>query len=236
MTTRLTATLALCTALVAGMALAEDNSELQLMFVQTAAGIEIDRAAQELRLKDVVPQVLYFSDRPQRVAGHVDMAGYLEEWTKGKDNFGEDPPNATLSVYEPVQSENTTVVIEIMQPEVDGKDITYRYTLINGEMPAAGENAALFIDWIGPGGGVGAGIHGIGVGARGPGVAGWPVLQWQLTAPMVFADPRSEADTCQSRLITGSRASSECGAGRMRTHLSLLISLAVRQPIVDASR
>jgi hypothetical protein len=101
------------------------------------------------------------------------MAGYLEEWTEGKDNFGEDPPNATLSVYEPGQSENTTVVIEIMQPEVDGKDITYRYTLINGDMPAAGANAALFIDWIGPGGGVGAGFHGVGVGARGPGVAGW---------------------------------------------------------------
>jgi hypothetical protein len=172
-TPRLTATLALCTALVAGSAQAEDNSDLQLMFVQTAAGIEVDTAAQKLRLKDVVPQVLYFSDRPERVAGHVDMAGYLEEWTKGKDNFGEDPPNATLSVYEPGQPENTTVVIEIMQPEVDGKDISYSYTLINGEMPATGENAALFIDWIGPGGGVGAGFHGVGVGARGPGVAGW---------------------------------------------------------------
>jgi hypothetical protein len=172
-TPRLTATLALCTALVAGSAQAEDNSDLQLMFVQTAAGIEVDTAAQKLRLKDVVPQVLYFSDRPERVAGHVDMAGYLEEWTKGKDNFGEDPPNATLSVYEPGQPENTTVVIEIMQPEVDGKDISYSYTLINGEMPAAGQNAALFIDWIGPGGGVGAGFHGVGVGARGPGVAGW---------------------------------------------------------------
>ncbi len=127
--------------------------------------IEVDTATQRLRLKDVVPQVLYFSDRPERVAGHVDMAGYLEEWTKGKDNFGEDPPNATLSVYEPGQSENTTVVIEIMQPKVEGKDISYSYKLINGEMPAVGQNAALFIDWIGPGGGVGAGFHGVGVGA-----------------------------------------------------------------------
>jgi hypothetical protein len=172
-TTHLSATLALCAALVAGTAQAEDNSELQLMFVQTAAGIEVDTTAQVLRLKEVLPQVLYFSDRPQRVAGHVTMAGYLDEWTKGENSFGEDPPNATLSVYEPGQSDNTTVVIEIKQPEVDGKDITYRYKLINGEMPTAGENAALFIDWIGPGGGVGAGFHGVGVGARGPGVAGW---------------------------------------------------------------
>jgi len=31
----------------------------------------------------------------------------------------------------------------------------------------------LFIDWIGAGGGVGRGFHGVGVGARGPGVRGW---------------------------------------------------------------
>lgn len=172
-TTRLTATVAVCAAMAASATQAEDNSDLQLMFVHTAAGIEVDAAAQVLRLKDVVPQVLYFSDRPERVAGHVAMAGYLEEWTKGENNFGEDPPNATLSVYEPGQTDNSTVVIEITQPEVDGNDITYHYNLLNGTMPTAGENAALFIDWIGPGGGVGAGFHGVGVGARGPGVAGW---------------------------------------------------------------
>jgi hypothetical protein len=152
---------------------AEDQPELQLMFVHTAAGIEVDTAAQTLRLKDVEPQVLYFSDRPERVAGHVPMSGYLDEWKAGADNFGEDPPNAVLSVYEPGQSENTTVVVEITQPTVDGNDITYHYDLINGDMPSAGEQVALFIDWIGAGGGVGAGFHGVGVGARGPGVAGW---------------------------------------------------------------
>jgi hypothetical protein len=170
----LTATLALFAAMTAAAAHAEEQPELQLMFVQTAAGIEVDTATQTLRLKDVVPQVLYFSDRPERVAGHVALAGYLEEWTTGENNFDEDPPNATLSVYEPGQSDNTTVIIEIMKPVVDGKDVTYTYKLINGEMPKAGENAALFIDSIGPGGGVGVGFHGVGVGARGPGVAGWP--------------------------------------------------------------
>jgi hypothetical protein len=36
-------------------------------------------------------------------------------------------------------------------------------------MPKAGGAAALFIDWIGVGGGVGVGFHGVGVGFRGPG-------------------------------------------------------------------
>ena len=100
------------------------------------------------------------------------MADYLEEWTKkaGKDNFGVDPPNATLSVYEPGQPDNTLAVVKINQPHIDGSDLVYSYKLIDGKLPAAGGPTSLFIDWIGPGGGVGAGYHGVGVGARGVGV------------------------------------------------------------------
>jgi hypothetical protein len=36
-------------------------------------------------------------------------------------------------------------------------------------MPAKGGPTALFIDWIGVGGGVVRGFHGVGVGFRGPG-------------------------------------------------------------------
>jgi hypothetical protein len=46
----------------------------------------------------------------------------------------------------------------------------YRYKLIQGKVPSTGGAAALFIDWIGPGGGVGRGFHGVGVGGRGVGV------------------------------------------------------------------
>jgi hypothetical protein len=60
-----------------------------------------------------------------------------------------------------------------MSPSVEGADIIYDYKLIEGTMPETSGMAALFIDWIGPGGGVGRGFHGVGVGARGPGVAGW---------------------------------------------------------------
>jgi hypothetical protein len=40
-------------------------------------------------------------------------------------------------------------------------------------MPAEGGATGLFIDTFGPGGGVGPTFHGAGVGARGPGAAGW---------------------------------------------------------------
>jgi len=37
-------------------------------------------------------------------------------------------------------------------------------------MPASGGSTSLFIDWIGVGGGVGRGFHGVGVGRRGVGI------------------------------------------------------------------
>ena len=85
----------------------------------------MDTDSKTFRLVKVNQQALYFSDRPQRIAGHLKMADYLKEWTAqaGKDNFKADPPNATLSVYEPGQPDNTVVVVEITNPVVDGAEL-----------------------------------------------------------------------------------------------------------------
>jgi hypothetical protein len=146
--------------------------EAQLMFVQVADDLKVDAAKSTIRLVKVNQATLYFSDRPKRIAGHMPMARYLQEWsaTAGPDNFRTDPPNATLSVYEPGQSENTLAVLKINKPVVEGPDLVYTYNLIEGKMPAGGGATALFIDWIGVGGGVGPGFHGVGVGRRGVGV------------------------------------------------------------------
>ncbi|WP_013320536.1 hypothetical protein [Gloeothece verrucosa] len=148
---------------------AEDN-KVQLMFVQTAEDFKVE--GKTLRLVNVNQQTLYFSDRPVRIAGHLTMPAYFDEWKarEGPDNFGNDPPNATLSVYESGRQENTLTVVEITHPVIDGKDLVYNYKLINGTMPKSGGATALFIDWIGVGGGVGPGFHGVGAGARGVGI------------------------------------------------------------------
>ncbi|MGH6689554.1 MAG: hypothetical protein ACREF4_02595 [Gammaproteobacteria bacterium] len=147
-----------------------DDNKVQLMFVQTAEGLKADGTT--LRLVKVGQQTLYFSDRPVRVAGHLTMPAYMDEWKAGEgpDNFAADPPNATLSVYQPGRNENTLTVVEVSHPVVDGHDLVYRYKLIEGAMPKAGGPTALFIDWIGVGGGVGVGFHGVGAGARGVGL------------------------------------------------------------------
>ena len=164
---------ALLLAIVMGVGCDRSSTQApQLMFVQSAEDLKVDPAAKTFRLVNVNQQTLFFSDRPERIAGHIKMANYLEEWTAkaGKDNFRADPPNATLSVYEPGQPDNTVAVVEITNPVIDGADLIYNYNIIEGTMPAAGGATSLFIDWIGPGGGVGAGFHGVGVGRRGPGV------------------------------------------------------------------
>jgi hypothetical protein len=146
------------------------DSKVQLMFVQSAERFQADDKT--LRLVNVSPQTIWFTDRPVRQAGHVTMPNYLKEWTAaaGADNFSKDPPNATLSVYETGKSDNTLTVVEIFDPVLQGKDLVYRYKLIEGKVPTSGGATALFIDWIGPGGGVGAGFHGVGAGGRGVGV------------------------------------------------------------------
>ena len=147
----------------------QKRPEAQLMFVQTADALQSDD--NKLRLVDVAKQTVYFSDRPVRIAGHLPMSAYLDEWKAGAgpNNFSTDPPNATLSVFDGEGAGNTLTVVEISHPVVDGNDLVYDYKLIEGEMPESGGANALFIDWIGVGGGVGRGFHGVGRGARGVG-------------------------------------------------------------------
>jgi hypothetical protein len=145
------------------------GAKVQLMFVQSAEGLTADDKT--LRLVNLSPQTIWFTDRPVRQAGHVTTQAYMTEWTAaaGPNNFSKDPPNSTLSVYQAGQRDNTLTVIEVSEPKVEGKDLVYRYKLIEGQMPKAGGAVSLFIDWIGPGGGVGPGFHGVGVGGRGVG-------------------------------------------------------------------
>jgi len=146
------------------------DEEPVFMFVQTTDDMQADPEAQTLRLVNVYQQTVFFSDRPERIAGHLKMDAYLQEWILQDDNFDEDPPNASVSVYEPGPVENTVAIVELTNPVVDGADLVYNYTLLDGDMPLNGGQTTLFIGAMGIGGGVGVGYHGVGVGRRGPGV------------------------------------------------------------------
>lgn len=122
---------------------------VQLLFVQTAKTAEIGKDGRTLRLKGLSPTTLYFSDRPARIAGHYRTAEYMQFWQGGKDSFLKDPPNATLSVFEPGKDDLVDVVVTLRNPRLNGDQLTYDITVINGKLPPSVGPASLFIDIIG---------------------------------------------------------------------------------------
>jgi hypothetical protein len=145
------AALAAPIALALRPALASDKKESkasekpQFLFVQNAHGVHY--ADGVLTLKEVNPLTILFSDRPERLAGHMTTADFVPFWSEGGNSFESDPPNATLSVLE---GEGVgDAVVELHNPRLEGKDLSYNVKVLEGKLPARGGAASLFIDIIG---------------------------------------------------------------------------------------
>ena len=117
------------------------------MFVQTARGITSDGAT--LTLRDVTPSTLFFSDRPQRVVGHMTTAEFVELWGEGDNSFEADPPNAVLSFLEPGADAPTDAVIVIKKPSLNDGQLSYSIDLLEGTVPNDSGPVTLFIDPFG---------------------------------------------------------------------------------------
>ena len=117
------------------------------MFVQTARGITSDGAT--LTLRDVTPSTLFFSDRPQRVVGHMTTAEFVELWGEGDNSFEADPPNAVLSFLEPGDDAPTDAVIVIKNPSLTDGQLSYSVDLLEGTVPNDSGPVTLFIDPFG---------------------------------------------------------------------------------------
>ena len=128
---------------------AEDKSaakeEVNLLFVQTARASTL--ADGVLRLKDVSPATLLFSDRPDRVTGHEPTEDFVADWGVGDDSFKENPPNAALSIL--IGDEPQEVVVELMSPRIEGSDLVYDVKVLDGNKKVSGGVTSLFIDTIG---------------------------------------------------------------------------------------
>ena len=117
------------------------------MFVQTARGITSDGAT--LTLRDVTPSTLFFSDRPQRVVGHMTTADFVELWGEGDNSFEADPPNAVLSFVEPGADAPTDAVIVIKKPSLNDGQLSYSIDVLEGTVPIQAGPVTLFIDPFG---------------------------------------------------------------------------------------
>jgi len=125
----------------------EQEEIIQELFVQTAHGAE--HADGRLVLRNVAPSTLFFSDRPQRIVGHLSTEEFVETWGEGEDSFAEDPPNAVLSFLAKGETEPWNTVIEISDPLIAGSDLSYAAKVLEGSLPTAAAGCTLFIDPIG---------------------------------------------------------------------------------------
>jgi hypothetical protein len=90
---------------------------------------------------------LFFTDRPERIAGNMKTARFIPFWSEGKDSFKSEPPNADVSIIDGKTMKQT--VVELKDPVLDNGTLTYTVKVIEGEMPAEGTEVAVFIDIIG---------------------------------------------------------------------------------------
>jgi hypothetical protein len=119
----------------------------EAMFVQTAQGIDSTDGA--LTLRGITSATLYFSDRPQRVVGHMSTADFVDLWDAGDNSFETDPPNAVLAFLEPGADAPTDAVIVIKEPRLTNGDLSYSIDVLEGDVPAHTGPVTLFIDPFG---------------------------------------------------------------------------------------
>ncbi len=121
------------------------KKELDLLFVQNTTSGTFD--GKTLIMKNV-GTTLFFTDRPNRIEGHLRTDALIKEWGKGPDSLAADPPNAVLSILD--GNAVKSAVVELFDPKLDGNTLSYRVKVLKGEIPPEFKMASLFIDRFHP--------------------------------------------------------------------------------------
>jgi hypothetical protein len=125
----------------------EELEAEESMFVQTAEATTSD--GKTLTLHRVTPSTLYFSDRPQRVVGHMKTTDFVELWDEGENSFEQDPPNAVLAFLEPGDEAPEDAVVVIRHPRLSDGQLSYAIEVLEGVLPDKSGPVTLFIDPFG---------------------------------------------------------------------------------------
>mgnify|MGYP000532960945 CR=1 FL=1 len=100
----------------------------------------------KLTLTGVAPNSIVFADRPVRAAGHVLTSHFIKEWDEGADSFAKNPPNATISVLSNDGATVADAVLTLKAPKLEGDQLTFEVSVLEGDLTNATGAAALFID------------------------------------------------------------------------------------------
>jgi hypothetical protein len=134
-------------ALAQGVKEKEQAKQADFLFVQTAKGMSFDKSTNKLTLDGISSSTLFFSDRPERIAGNMKTTAFVPFWSKGKDSFLKDPPNADVSILEGDKLQQIVAVLQ--SPELKGDTLVYTVKVLQGDMPVKGADVSIFIDIIG---------------------------------------------------------------------------------------
>jgi hypothetical protein len=128
-----------------------------LAVVQATGGTLAKRGnGLELALTGVAPQVLAFTDRPERKAGAVKSATFFDTWTR---EYGGDPPNAALALLNG-NPQADTMILTLDKPRSDGSSVHFRARPVSSiranlqqfekqsdpSIPTRFSDASLFVD------------------------------------------------------------------------------------------
>jgi hypothetical protein len=123
----------------------DSDHEVEFLFVQNAVAVTLSEGV--LTLQGITPDTLYFSDRPDRIVGRVSTREFVDHWSKGKDSFEANPPNAVLSTLQHKIPQD--IVVELREPRLGGGALIYDVKVLEGVAEIESGGCALFIDVIG---------------------------------------------------------------------------------------
>ena len=130
---------------VSGIASETGADGVKYLFVQSAQSLDVNDG--KIILNNIAESAIYFSDRPERIAGHMTIENFVDIWTVGDDSFQLSNPNAALSFLDDEKDE--VVIVALSHPVLHSGNLTYDVTVLDGELPSKGGACSLFIDVIG---------------------------------------------------------------------------------------
>src|SRR3989338_999078 len=105
------------------------------------------------RIKNVEKHLIYFSDKPYRISGHISRKNFMALWDKKQqDNsllkvpFIKSQPSVAISYYDK-EGKPHAALIEISNLKI-GRDLVAETKVLNGNLPNSMHEVALFIDGL----------------------------------------------------------------------------------------
>lgn len=124
--------------------------KVNLLFVLHAKGGNYSKG--KLTLTDVSKAVSYFSDRPVRKGGTMDVAKFLTGWSKEhKNNFMDNPPNAGVVSFDGSDKKYSEVSVELQSPSYNAqrKTLSFDVKFLGSDTLQEGsrlEEVSVFVD------------------------------------------------------------------------------------------